>query len=129
MARILVADDEPAILDVIRLTCGLDGHEVEAHDNVEAAVAAFVEFRPDLLILDVNMPPSGGARQILERLDALGGTGESRVIIVTGGLVDEEAAGLTSEARVKSVIGKPFEITTMRDAVQGALGSSVSPEA
>jgi len=121
MARILVADDEPAILEVMRLTCELDGHDVREVRTAEAAVTAFVEFSPELMILDVNMPYEGGARSILERLDELGGTGSCPVIVVTGGLVEEESEGLTDQKRVQCVIQKPFAIQDLRDAVRAAL--------
>ena len=121
MARILVADDQPAIRDILRSTCELDDHEAFLAGTVAEAVAAFVEFDPALMILDVNMPPQRGAAEILANLDKLGGTGDCAVIVVTG-YVDEEAEQLGAQERVKSVMAKPFAIDTMRAAIARALG-------
>ena len=121
MARILVADDEAPILDVIQQTCALDGHEVRPVSTVDEAVSAYVDFAPALMILDVRMPPDGGALRILERLDALGGTGTCAVIVISGGIVEDEASGLVEQDRVRHVIQKPFAIQDMRDAIKASL--------
>lgn len=125
MARILVADDEAAILEVMRLTCELDGHDVRDARTVEDAVAAYVDFAPELMILDVNMSFAGGARSILERLDTLGGTGSCPVIVVTGGLLEEETEGLADQERVLHVIQKPFQIQELRDAARASLEKGI----
>jgi CheY-like chemotaxis protein len=121
MARVLVADDEPAIRDILRSIAELGGHEVLACAEVAETVAAFATFRPDLLILDMRMSPAGGARTILELLDASGGTGDAAVILITGGYVEDETRGLVGQPRVRAALGKPFQIQAMREAIQSAL--------
>ena len=55
-ARILIAEDEPALRDVLRMQLELEGYEVlEAHDGKQALERAS-EDMPDLLLLDVMMP-------------------------------------------------------------------------
>ena len=60
MTTILIVDDEPPILDLVRFTLeDADVRVVEASDGVEAlAVARRV--RPDLILLDVHMPRLDG---------------------------------------------------------------------
>ncbi|PIW67299.1 MAG: hypothetical protein COW10_06410, partial [Candidatus Omnitrophica bacterium CG12_big_fil_rev_8_21_14_0_65_42_8] len=54
--KILIADDDPDILDVIRITLESEGYEViEAHDGKEA-VDMVKKSTPDLLITDFKMP-------------------------------------------------------------------------
>ncbi len=55
-ARILIAEDEPALRDVLRMQLELEDYEViEAHDGRQALEKASQE-HPDLLLLDVMMP-------------------------------------------------------------------------
>ncbi|NCO32361.1 MAG: hypothetical protein AUJ92_15750 [Armatimonadetes bacterium CG2_30_59_28] len=59
MARILIADDEPHILLGLEYLLQQLGHEVmKASDGTEVRVQ-LPSFNPDLVILDVMMPPSG----------------------------------------------------------------------
>ena len=66
-ARLLVVDDEPAILELLSVSLRFAGFEVEtAADGVEA-LNCLTRSIPDLLVLDVMMPKMGGfdvARQL-----------------------------------------------------------------
>lgn len=59
-ARILIAEDEPALRDVLRMQLELDDYEVlEAHDGRQAVERASADL-PDLVLLDVMMPYMDG---------------------------------------------------------------------
>ena len=118
MARILVADDESAIRDVIESTCKLDAHEVRSFADSQEAIAAYTGFAPDLMILDVNMP-GGGAEAILQRVEELTGAPPCPAIVVSGFSADP-----LDHPRVVEVIQKPFGIDALRIAVKTALGGS-----
>ncbi len=60
MARILIADDEEDIRNLISFTLGFAGHEVTSTANGEQAVQAILESKPDLVLLDVRMPRMSG---------------------------------------------------------------------
>ncbi|MCL6525030.1 MAG: response regulator [Thermoflavifilum sp.] len=60
MARILVVDDHPDILDNISEILTLAGHEVETATNGKEAVAKAYEHPPDLVICDIMMPELDG---------------------------------------------------------------------
>jgi PAS domain S-box-containing protein len=58
--RILVADDNRDSANSLALLLSMDGHEVKlAHDGDEA-VAAFDDFQPDVVLLDIGMPKRTG---------------------------------------------------------------------
>ena len=60
MARILIIEDEPAIIDLVRLYLEKEGFEVvSARDGVEGMVA-FRREQPDLVILDLMLPELDG---------------------------------------------------------------------
>lgn len=60
MAKILIAEDEPDIRDLVKFTLSYAGHEVVAVGNgAEAVEAARIE-QPDLILMDVRMPRMTG---------------------------------------------------------------------
>ncbi|BAJ62695.1 response regulator transcription factor [Anaerolinea thermophila] len=60
MAKILIAEDEPDIRDLVKFTLGFAGHEVIAVGNGEEAVEAARAEKPDLILMDVRMPRMTG---------------------------------------------------------------------
>ena len=59
-ARILVVDDEPQIRRIMRTTLTAAGYEVEDAKTGEEALKKLRDYRPDLVLLDINMPGMGG---------------------------------------------------------------------
>ena len=68
-AKILVADDEPRIRKVMALLLGDEGYEVKTVENGLEAVEAVGSFRPDVVVLDQQMPVLTGV-EALERIRA-----------------------------------------------------------
>jgi adenylate cyclase len=58
--RILIADDSPASLDILRTRLVSQGYEVVTATDGQEAVDAALEHRPDLILLDVMMPRRDG---------------------------------------------------------------------
>jgi two-component system KDP operon response regulator KdpE len=58
--RILVVDDEPQIRRIMRTTLSGAGYEVEDAKTGEEGLVKLREFRPDLVLLDINMSGMGG---------------------------------------------------------------------
>lgn len=72
MARLLITDDDPAILGLIRAILEPEGFEiVEAHNGIEA-VEAVEHSDFDLLILDIMMPEMDGPRSMPKDSPVLG---------------------------------------------------------
>lgn len=60
MAKILIAEDEPDIRDLVAFTLRFAGHEVVAVGNGAEAVQAAPLEMPDLILMDVRMPQMTG---------------------------------------------------------------------
>ena len=60
MAKILIAEDERDIRDLVAFTLRFAGHEVVAVGNGEEAVEAARKEKPDLILMDVRMPRMTG---------------------------------------------------------------------
>jgi DNA-binding response OmpR family regulator len=106
MTTILIVDDEPPILDLVRFTLeDADVRVVEASDGVEALAVAR-QVRPDLILLDVHMPRLDGleaCRQI-RREPALART--PIVMLTAAGQEADRARG--REAGADEYLTKPF---------------------
>lgn len=60
-SRILIVDDEKVTTRLLRMTLEQTGkYEVRAENDSKLVVAAALEFRPDLIVLDVIMPEMDG---------------------------------------------------------------------
>lgn len=60
MAKILIAEDERDIRDLVAFTLRFAGHEVVAVGNGEEAVEAAQQEKPELILMDVRMPRMTG---------------------------------------------------------------------
>ncbi|MCB0103834.1 MAG: response regulator [Anaerolineales bacterium] len=60
MARILIAEDEPDIRELVAFTLRFAGHEVIPTSNGEEAYEKAQEIVPDLIMMDVRMPKMTG---------------------------------------------------------------------
>jgi two-component system alkaline phosphatase synthesis response regulator PhoP len=60
MAKILIAEDEPDIRDLVAFTLRFAGYEVVTASNGEEAVQTAKQEYPDLILLDVRMPRMTG---------------------------------------------------------------------
>src|SRR5690348_5311952 len=69
MARlVLVIDDDRAIGELYRAILEDEGYRVRVHASPDLALAAVVELRPDLLVLDLRFGPDGRGADVVARL-------------------------------------------------------------
>lgn len=64
--RILVADDEEDIVKIIRFNLDMEGYTTEEAGDGEKALVVAGNFRPDLILLDINMPRKNGMEVLKE---------------------------------------------------------------
>ena len=81
-SSILVVDDEPGILALIRDILEDEGYEVEVAEDAEAARASRRNRRPDLILLDIWMPDSDGISLLREW--AKSSAGDAPIIMMSG---------------------------------------------
>jgi DNA-binding response OmpR family regulator len=103
MTKILVVDDEPQIVDLLRSYLTRDGFDVESAADGQMALAAFTRLRPDLVILDLMLPQLDG-REVCRRIRD---TASTPIIMLTAR--DEETDKLVGlELGADDYITKPF---------------------
>ena len=113
MYRVLIADDEPAIRELLKAHIEMLGHEVIAMaEDGEEAVQYAQHTQPDLAILDIKMPVLDGieaANRILE-------THPCPVIFLTG-YAEEELLSKAEETGAFYYLLKPFRAEDLAPAI------------
>jgi len=115
-AGILVVDDEPQIRRVLRATLSGHGYVIREATTGEEAVEAVRKERPDLILLDVNMPGIGGiaaAREIREMCDA-------PIIMLTVRNAERDKV-IALDAGADDYVVKPFGIEELLARIRAAL--------
>ena len=104
--RILVVDDVPANLEVLRKVLEAEGCQVLLAPNGEVALRNAVRAVPDLILLDVNMPGMDGY-EVCRRLKDAEATASIPVIFITA---NDDTESLVKGFQVGGVdyVGKPF---------------------
>jgi two-component system OmpR family response regulator len=106
MSRILVVDDEPRIVDVVRAYLEREGHAVDVAHDGEAALASARATPPDVIVLDVMLPGRTGF-DVLRALRAEGEDGPAVILLTARDDVIDRVAGL--ELGADDYVTKPFE--------------------
>ena len=101
--RILVVDDEPAMVGAITALVGSAGHRVITAYDGEAALERFAAEAPDLVLLDLAMPGIDGV-EVLRRIRR---TSRIPVIVLTGE-TDELAKVEALDIGADDYVTKPF---------------------
>ncbi|MBM7509838.1 MULTISPECIES: response regulator [Nocardioides] len=123
MARILVADDDVDIRELVEFKLSTLGHEITAVADGAAAVEACQASRPDLAVLDVMMPGVSGLEAI-RAIRADPGLADLPVILLTARAQESDVeSGFDSGA--DDYITKPFSPRELAARVEALLSRSV----
>ena len=116
---ILVVEDEPSILELIRINLVDAGYEVRAAPDAESGQAMLHARLPDLLLLDWMLPGKSGLA-LAKELRADARTRELPIIMVTArGEESDKIAGL--EAWVDDYVTKPFSPRELKARIKAVL--------
>ena len=119
MATILVVDDEPDVVEIVRFRLERDGHTIiSAADGPTGLVTAFTR-HPDLVILDVMMPGIDGF-EVLRRMKNDARTSHTPVIMLTA-KADFSSVAKGWNMDVDNYVTKPFEVDELAETVKNVL--------
>jgi two-component system response regulator AtoC len=80
--KVFIADDEPEVVDLVRMVLDMAGHSISSAGDGESALAGIRAEQPDLVLLDIRMPKMSGL-QVLEQLRADQDTAPIPVIMLS----------------------------------------------
>lgn len=120
---IVVVDDEPQIRRVLRATLSTNGYEVIEAKSGQEAVEMVVAERPDLILLDVNMPGMSG----LETCSKMRLSFDGPIIMVTVRNAERDKIAAL-DAGADDFVVKPFAIGELLARIRAALRRSNAEE-
>jgi two-component system KDP operon response regulator KdpE len=115
-ANILVVDDEPQIRRVLRSTLSSNGYVITDAKTGEEAIESVRKNKPDLVLLDVNMPGMGG----IEACREIRRASEAPIIMLTVRSAERDKV-LALDAGADDYVVKPFGIEELLARIRAAL--------
>jgi len=119
MAKILVAEDEQSVRELLTIALRRKGHDVIAVADGSEALGALSAGRYDLLLTDIVMPVVDG---IALSLKASHDDPAMRILMMTGYSAERQRAHNLQEL-IHDVVLKPFTIDEINKAVDAALAA------
>ena len=123
MPRVLLAEDDDAVRDMLQKTLERDGFEVVAVANVCDALRYIATESFDALLSDLHMPHAGDGFTVVS---AMRHTHPRAVTLVLSGYpaIDEALSAIRLQA--DEVLMKPIEIAVLREAIRKKLANPVA---
>jgi DNA-binding response OmpR family regulator len=118
--RIVCVEDEPEMIDLIRLILGRKGFDVVGANGGKAALGIIQEVKPDLILLDLMMPDMDGW-EVYQQLKANQDLSSIPVIVVTAKAQSIDKVLGLHIAKVDDYISKPFSPQELMDSVDQIL--------
>ena len=117
MSKILIVEDDKAIVDVLKMILEHEGYSTDFAFNGPAGIEKFKKSEPDVVLLDIKMPRMDGI-EVLQELKRL----NSRpVVIMISGHGNIETAVQTTKLGAYDFISKPFDVERLKLTIQNGL--------
>jgi len=119
--KILIVDDDEALVRILSVNLSLEGYEVFAAFDGMSAVMSAHKINPDLIILDVRMP-AGDGFSVVDRLKLSTKTFTIPIIILSA-LPKEDIEDKALRAGVTRCFAKPFDNAELLKYIKGLIGA------
>ena len=116
--RLLVVDDDPRLTGIVALTAAQLGILTRECNDPRLALDAFVEFRPDVVMIDIYMPELDGwgfLQQFAEIRDSL--IKKIEVCIITSSNHPRDRERAESLNFVKAYVQKPITLESLKEII------------
>jgi DNA-binding response OmpR family regulator len=122
--RVVCVEDEPEMIDLIRLILSRKGFEVLGANGGKEGLSMIKEQKPDLVLLDLMMPDLDGW-EVYQQMKADKETTDIPVIVVTAKAQSIDKVLGLHIAKVEDYISKPFSPQELIDSVDQVLNKEV----
>lgn len=127
MAKILVVDDDPVIVEMLTLKFQADGHQVVSAVDAYSATPAALNFKPDLITLDFELP-AGNGFTILARLKANNAVAaKTPVIFISGSASYDRQPSVPVGSNIR-FLRKPVNLVKLAACVAELLKNASAPD-
>lgn len=119
VAKILVVDDEESLTEILNVYLSAEGHEVVVCHDSSAAAGLALEIKPDIALLDYQMPRRTGV-QLIAELRAREETRLLPVLLLSGTEAVRFAGQIPPEPRVRFLV-KPVDMDILMTMIREML--------
>jgi two-component system, OmpR family, KDP operon response regulator KdpE len=123
-ARVLVVDDEPAILRAVQTNLARHDFRVETATNGQEALETYARMRPDLLLLDLGLPDMDG----LEVIRAIRARASTPIVVLSAREAEQDKVAAL-DLGADDYLTKPFGVNELLARVRVALRHAAHPAA
>lgn len=122
MKTILLADDNADMVELVKLVLGNSGYRIVIETDGDSAVAACLSQRPDMVLMDINMPGMDG----LNVTRTLRAQGFDRPIVILTASEDEQDRRRAEECGCNGYIIKTMDMAEVEPMVDRFLAEAGS---
>jgi CheY-like chemotaxis protein len=119
--KILVVDDEPHMIELVKAILNEEGYDVTTASDGKEGLQVLEKLKPDLVILDMMMPGMSG-REVCEKIRANPKTKGLKVAFLTVARFSEVGKQELDKMHVSDYITKPFENADLVKRVKKIIG-------
>ena len=117
--RVLIVDDNPLNVTLAQVVLCADGFNVDSAADADAAVQRIAAFRPELILMDIQLPGVDGL-ELTRRIKAEPSTRHIVVVAFTAFAMRGDEAKMRA-AGCDGYVSKPIEVATFADTVRSHL--------
>jgi len=117
METVLIIDDEPMLLDLLKTVIEEVGHEVDATSDASLALEKIRRTAYDLIICDMRMPHMDG-KEFYREVEELSPGLQKKIIFSTGDVVNTDTQSFLKQSGARW-LEKPFTPTDLKRFMSG----------
>jgi CheY-like chemotaxis protein len=115
MKRLLIVDDELAIVEALQDILSVEGYDIVTAFNGAEGLQRMTAATPDLVLLDLMMPVMDG-REMLRRMREDAALRDVPVVVMSAGRISDEERRTSAR-----FLAKPFELDLLLDTISELL--------
>ncbi len=114
--RILICEDDEAILEMIKIMLENGGYQVKPLSNGKSIERKVKEYLPDLILIDIWMPGINGKEviKLLKRDQSI----QKIPVIIISAISEDEINQIIKELGAQGFLSKPFDMTDLLATVK-----------
>jgi two-component system, NtrC family, nitrogen regulation response regulator NtrX len=117
MNKVLIIEDDKAIVDVLKMILEHEGYSIDYSFNGHAGIEKFKKNTPDVVLLDIKMPRMDG----IEVLQEIKKINPNPIVIMISGHGNIETAVQTTKLGAYDFISKPFDVDRLKLTILNGL--------
>lgn len=123
MAKILIVDDDPDLVQLLKMALRTKEHEVESAGDPAEGMSVCRSFKPDLILLDYHMPGDTGAH-LFENLRRNNATAKTPILFMSGEANPDEVLAEVADPSNARFLSKPVQIEDLRRIINEMLAKA-----